>query len=351
MKHAYRGFLTGMHRREIYDVFERLVTSLRTDDARGIAALCSASSTADTSVTGHFVGPSAMAAGLAWPGPPTSRSRASILNFVARSHGERAVQTAYVQCARAVTADQQIYPFLYGFQFSNELVRGPDGWKFSSIRAELCYESGNNDFVRGRWRLMNYDAYAGQHPVINAELDNPWLVIPVDDEPQSDAEEIFELAYKYAYAFDNGDFAFLASFTTPDFFINGSSPERRAFNGPRPGDYAGGRDVNNFLKDKFHKEAKMMHSFRMGSLDATGSTATATLYRGEDHRLRGVSLDRTNLGSVFTTALHTLDARKHDDGWRMSRYRVQPTQVTATPVPDSCMTYSEYLRDTAGERR
>lgn len=54
------------------------------------------------------------------------------------------------------------------------------------------YEDGNNSYVKDKWKLMDYGVFYGHTPMINEELDAPWFAIPIDDEPQSDAEQILK---------------------------------------------------------------------------------------------------------------------------------------------------------------
>jgi hypothetical protein len=343
MNEHHTRFYSGQNRQAMHRTFTRLVQALRTDDFSSLPELCTPDCVVDISTVGHLVGIPAIAEGLRWPGPATDISKAGVWNFVARSSGDRGVQTADVQLIRAIDDGNDLHPFLWGLQFSNKFVHIGGRWLISHMRVDLCYEAGNNDFVRPSWNLMNHARYTGHTPMISAEFDNPWRSILVDDEPQTDVEQVFELMYRYAYAFDNGDFDFLLTFVTDDFFINGATAEKPDPHGHLdPGDLVGHREIVDFLKDKFHKEAKMMHACRMGAITIDGDHATAWMPRGEEHRLRNRVLDRHNVHSAFTTAVHKLSAVKIDNEWRLARYRIELAS-DATPIPDDIVTWDEYL--------
>jgi len=344
MCNKYEDFYSGPNRIAMHRIFCSFVECLRTDDFRVLKELCTADCKCDFSTAGSMIGIEEMENGLKWPGPSMDISKATIWNFVARSRGGAGRQTAYIQCIRAIDDGISVYPFLYGGQFSNTFVCENGEWKLSDIRFDLCYEYGNNCFVKDKWTLMDYSILCGHKPSINTELDNPWLVIPEDDEPQTDEEQIFELMFKYAYAFDNGDFRFLQTFVTDDFFINGAKQSKDHCDRiPEPGDFQGHREISDFLRGKFHKEAKMQHSCRMTAINREGDRALAYMLRGEEHRLKNRVLNRNNIHSVFATAVHLIYAVKTAQGeWKMYKYRIEPYSEMVT-VDDDCMLYDEHI--------
>lgn len=339
----YKEFYTGENRRELHKCFCRLIECFRTNTFDDLHELCTDTCIADVSTIGHVEGIENMKKAFNWPGPNTSVSKATIWNFVARSSRDNAVSNAYVQCIRAITDGVNVHPFLFGGEFNNTFIKENGKWKFTHIRYELCYEHGNNRFVYGHWKLIDYQKYSGHQPMINPELDNPWYSIVRDDEKQSDEEQVFELMSKYAYAFDHGDFAFLRTFTTDDFFINGSSRRKEANDIMENGDFLGHRDVSDFLRDKFHKEARMMHSCRMKSIMIKDNKALAVMPRSEEHRLKNKLLNYRNIHSMFSTALHFIYAQKGSDGqWKMYKYRIEPI-AEEIPIYDECICFDEYI--------
>lgn len=343
MKKPQKFFCAGENRRAMHEVFLKLIEAMRSNCYDGLTDICTWDCKADFSTVGHLSGINEIREKLAWPGPQTEISKASIWNFVARSDKIKGQQLAYVQFIRAIDDGCEVYPFLYGGEFINNFIFVDGQWKISYIRFDLCYEEGNNLFVYPDWTLIDYARYSGHEPMVNAELDNPWLVVPVDSDPQSDEEQVFELMYKYAFAFDHGDFRFLQSFVTEDFFINGSGQRKDYWSVPlENGDFLGHRIVSDFLRDKYHKEAKMMHACRMKSIEINGDTAVAIMPRGEEHRLKKNILSSENIHSMFSTALHFIYAKKVNHEWKMYKYRIEPISE-AIPVSDDCLEYHEYL--------
>lgn len=348
MYRKYEQFCSGENRKAMHRVFLRFIEALRSDSFECLPEICTSDCRADFSTVGHLAGIAEMQSKLKWPGPEINISKATVWNFTARSKDENGQQLAYVQFTRGIDDGEQLWPFQFGGEFCNSFVCENGVWKLSHVRFDLCYEKGNNLFVRGHWKLMDYAKYSGHEPMINAELDNPWLVIPNDCEPQTDEEQIFELMYKYAFAFDHGDFHFLQTFVTEDFMINGSAHRKDYWTMPlESGDFFRHRSVSDFLRDKYHKEARMMHACRMKHIEINGDTAVAYMPRGEEHRLKNRMLTRDNVHSVFSTALHFIYAKKINGEWKMYKYRIEPVSEQI-PVEDECLEYHEYLQ--GGER-
>jgi len=293
---------------------------------------------------GHLKGIDEIRNRIGWPGPETNVSKITVWNFVARSQGDQGIMFAYVQCNRAIEEEDAIYPFLFGGQFVNTFSRRDGIWKMDHLRFDLCYEEGNDLFVKDKWTTINYGLYSGHEPMINAELDSPWRVIPEDDEPLSDAEAIFELMYQYAFVFDNADFEYMHEFVTDDFWINGSGEDLPyPDDPPKNGDFPGLRAVNDFLKSKHKNEAKMIHSCRMDRiLFEDENTAHAYMPRGEEYRLKNHNPDKESIHSMVTTAMHHIYARKIDGKWRMYKYRITP-ELRFDPMEDDQIRYDEYI--------
>jgi len=345
---AYDKYYSGENRRAIFHCFCAFIESMRTDDYSKLEDICTENCEAHISTVGHLQGIEAIREGLKWPGPKTEVSRATIWNFVARTHNGEGKQTAYVECTRAVDDGTDVYAFQFGFMFSNHYVKENGVWKIDCIRADLSYEAGNNMFVSDKWILMDHVKYAGHEPMINVEEDNPWKAIPVDDEPQTDEEQIFDLMFRFTYAFDMGDFGFMKSFITDDFLLNEGPERKEPTDKLNFGDRLEYRDFTDFLQYKYHKEAQMMHAYRMVKIERDGDRAVGYLIRGEEHRRKNRILNRENVHTVVSNMLALGSARKGADGvWKFSRYRLEPLAEEIV-TPDDQILYDEYIM--GGER-
>ncbi len=225
-----------------------------------------------------------------------------------------------------------VFPLTYGGVYCNSYIKTKQGWKISHIRFDLVYADGNTCFVEDDWVLVEAEKYSGHTPVIVAELDAPWYVIPDDCEPQSDAEQIFELQFKKTFGFDRGEFHLPLSV---------ASEEMQQFHEER-----GKRGYINFLKYKQHKETNLEHANRMGSCIINGDYAIAMMPRGEEHRLRDRVYTRDNIHSMVTTSAHKLYAKKEDGIWKLTRIDfgfIPREEYRFIPMEDDVVAYDEYV--------
>ena len=299
---------------------------------------------ADFSTVGHMEGKEQIGEGLRWPGPALDIRRSTIWNFVARSKAALGQQSAYVQNIFALDDGKHVFPFVFGGQFCNTFRKEDGEWKISHIRFDLMYESGNNSFVRDKWKLMDYGIFYGHTPMINAELDAPWYVIPEDEEPQSDAEQIFDLQWKKTFGIDGGDWHLTSSAVTDDMFQNFASHKNVNKYNPTQtdGDYHGKKDFNNFLKAKQHKEARLQHTDSMADLVINGDHAVAYMFRSEFQRTKSRIYNRETIHANVSTALHIMHCRREDGEWKICKLSYIPV-LEFKQLDDDCLTYDDYV--------
>ena len=95
------GFYTGENRRQIHQQFVLLIQMIRDRDFTNVRQVLTEGCEIHFSTAGYHKGIENICRALMWPGIPMDIRKAQILNFVARSRGENAVQTAYIQCIEA----------------------------------------------------------------------------------------------------------------------------------------------------------------------------------------------------------------------------------------------------------
>lgn len=329
----YLNYYTGENRKAIFVCFAKLVDAIRSNDFSELENILTKDCVAEYSTCGTAQGVDEIKKMLKWPGPECNVKKSTIWNFVARSNNEGfGQQSAYVQCVNAIDDGKNIFPFTFGGQYCNSYVKTNEGWKISHIRFDLIYADGNTCYVEDKWILIEAEKYTGHTPVIVAELDAPWYVIPEDCEPQSDAEQIFELQFKKTFGFDRGEFHLPLSI---------ASENMQQFH-----EGAGKRGFVNFLKYKQHKETGLEHANRMGSLVINGDMAIAMMPRGEEHRLRDRVYTRENIHSMVTTSSHKLYAKKIDGVWKLEKIEfgfIPKEEKRFIPMDDDVVAFDEYV--------
>lgn len=340
----YINFYSGENRKAIYKTFCRLVDSLRTNSFDSFQTIFSHDCIADVSMTGHGKGIGDMIHLLQWPGPEMDIKKITIWNFVARSHGNMAQQSAYVQCIYAKEDGSNVYPFVFGGHFVNSFVRENNLWKIKHLKFDLMYESGNNSYVKDKWTLMDYGIFYGHKPMINAEIDSPWHVIPVDEEPQTAAEQIFECEFKLNFGMDGGDFEIVKQTFAKD--VRFMMSEHKNINKYNPsqtdGNYYGKATCSNFLKSKHHKEPRLQHTDSMGDLVIEGNTATAYMFRSEFNRTANCIYTLDNIHSNVYTVLHKNKFIKENGEWKLLEFNYEPI-LNFVKIADDCLSYDDYV--------
>ncbi|MDE5910206.1 MAG: nuclear transport factor 2 family protein [Lachnospiraceae bacterium] len=331
------------NRYEIYQVFCQFVEALRIGQPKRIRNLCTEDCLADMSTVGSLVGVDAIVEALKWPGPELQIRKSAIQNLVIRNDGRIAQQSAYVTNIFAQDDGEQVYPFVFGGIYCNSYIKTENGWKLNHIRYDLSYEFGNNSYVKDHWTLLDYVIYHGHEPMINTELDAPWVVIPEDAEPYTDEEQIIDAWFKYAFGLDLGDYYLTKDAATDDIVLEFSSHKGH-------GVHRGMRAYNNFLKSIHHKESAIFHGVRVGVVKVTGDEAIIVTPRGEEQRLRNRIMNRDNIHSLFTTSVYYNTARKCEDGvWRINKMRYM-IETHMSPIPDDQILQDEYLYGDGGSK-
>ncbi|MDT2659223.1 nuclear transport factor 2 family protein [Enterococcus hulanensis] len=324
----YLAFYSGENRKQIFNLFYNFSKYWRDNDMVKMASLLTDNCILDISMTGHFQGKKFLSQALSWPGQNMDIRILNFSNFVCRSHNGIAQQSAYTQHKYAVKDNDEmtVHPFIFGGQFCNTLEKVNGTWLFSHIRFDLMYEYGNNSFVKDNWNLIDYTKFYGHQPMINPEIESPWRHIPVDDEPQSDEEQVFELEFKNNFGMDGGDFSLCHEVFSDDIFLDYTSHKNMNKSDPLSidGTYSGRKEAVNFFKSKQHKEARLQHTTSMAEIQIEGNTARAYMIRSEFNRIKNFIYNAETIFHHPLTAIHVIDAQKENGLWKMKEMRYYP---------------------------
>lgn len=340
----YLDFYHGENRKQMFMTFCTFVEGIRDMDCDKLRTVLTDNCVGDISMTGHFSGKENVIRGLLWPGPRMDVTRITINSFLSRSHGDHGQQCAYTQHLYSLVDKDNVFPFVFGGQFCNSYRKEHGIWKISHVRYDLMFEDGNNSYVKDKWKLMDYSILYGHAPMINPELESPWIVIPEDNEPLSEAEEIFELEYRNNIGMDGGAFHLSHEIFSDSIFLNYSSHQNinKNYSVASDKDYHGRKDAVNFFKGKQHKEARLQHIVSMAELKINGDQASAYMIRSEYNRLKNNIYNKNTIHCQPLTAIHSIKAAREKGIWKMKEMSYYPI-MEFLPLDDDCITYDELL--------
>lgn len=300
-------------RDEIKQIFEQFICALESFEPENIRTIVTENVQADFSTIGSYDNVEDLIQALKWKGPVMNVSRQHIMNFVCRTCGEKAQQSAYVMVLTGIDDGKFLYSFEYGGKFVNSYIMTEDGWKISSIKYDLDWEKGNTAFAKG-WKLLDYKLYAGHRALICSEFDSPWSVISVNDEELTDEEQIIENMFKYSFGLDNCDFSLHhTSYTDDVVFYAGDKVME-----------AGARNLINNFKNTAHKEHALEHAIKIVDVQINGDEAILYGYRVEPHRLGSKNLNRDTMHQSFYSAKYKNLLKRIDGEWKMYELHYQP---------------------------
>lgn len=297
----------------IKEVFAQFVKALETFEPDNISSIVTDDVLGYFSNVGETKGKAELIKALTWKGMKMNVSRRRITNFVVRTCGEKAQQSAYVMSLVGYDNGSFLFPFEFGGKFVNSYILTEAGWKISEIRYDLDWEKGNTYFAKD-WRFIDYKIFAGHKPMISSEFDSPWAVIPENDEELTDEEQIIENMFKYSFGLDNCDWSLHhASYTDDVIFYSGDNVMENS-----------ARNLVNNFKNTSHKEHALEHAIKIVDVKVEGNEATLYGYRIEPHRLGSKNLNRDTVHQSFYSAKYVNKLKKIDGVWKMYELRYKP---------------------------
>lgn len=144
-----------MRKRDIIkQKFEEFVTALENFQPEKIGELVTEDVRGHFSNVGESEGKDELIKSLMWKGREMNVSRRRITNFVVRTEGDRAQQSAYVMSLIGYDNGSFLFPFEFGGKYVVSW-RDQDGeWKIKEIRYDMDWEKGNTYFAEG-WSFID----------------------------------------------------------------------------------------------------------------------------------------------------------------------------------------------------
>lgn len=297
----------------IKKIFELFVSAMEKDNFSFCRRFMKTDVCGRFSTIGGFSGIDELLDKLRWRGEPYEDHVIRITNFAVHYDENKAQQSAYIQGQISKEEQEFLHAFLYGGHFAVSYERDGENWKISEIRFDMDYVSGNTDFVKGKWSLINYQFFMGQKLTssVIGELDSPWIRCP-GQTGLSEEEKIMDTSYHYAFAMDTADFTSLM--TTYDDEVHAVMPH---------GTFQGKRDFTAYFKYVRLKEPTFSHAVVVKDIVIKGDMAEVTLYRTEPHRIGTKVLTCINRYHVFFSAIYHNKFKKVGDEWIISEIRYE----------------------------
>lgn len=237
-----------------------------------------------------------------------------ICNYACRYDEKEAQQIATVVCrvAKYVT-DQDLQTFEFSALFANTWLKDQEGWKISVLRMDIVDADGDYEDFMKRWYFEDTHAkwFEGVHlPVINGELDSPWVRFPMCENVLDEKEAILECFAHYAFGIDTLSFENLRP-TFADDFVAIMAPW-------------GAMDKRAFMTTlKYHRQPARYwtHSVLPESIEINGNTALVHAYRMAGHKQRNHPLTITaeNVDIEHACARYEIQLRKEEGIWKVTR--------------------------------
>ena len=146
-------------RDKIKQQFEYFVQGLEKNDAKFWEVVIAKDCRMQSETVGDAEGFDAVKEKLVWRGPKLDFSRYRIYNTCIFQEKDQAVQSAYVIATVGVKEDYYLHWFTFGGHYLINWIKEDAIWKMSSLKYCHDMECGNTSFVRGWWKLIDYDIW------------------------------------------------------------------------------------------------------------------------------------------------------------------------------------------------
>lgn len=237
-----------------------------------------------------------------------------ICNYAARFDDQSASQIATVVSRVAkYVGENDIKSFEFSSLFANRWIKQDGEWKISEMKMDIVDASGDFDEFSEKWYFEDSHAkwFQGVHlPVINGELDSPWVLYPTCENVLTEEEQIMECFAHYAFGIDTLSFENLRPCFAEDFVAimdPWGTMDKRAF----------------MTTLKYHRQPARYwtHSVLPESIEIRGNEAFVKAYRMQGHKQRNhpLIITRENVNTENACARYEIKLRKEEGQWRVTK--------------------------------
>ena len=226
--------------------------------------------------TGEGTGGSQMARRLLCPEIKADDQKQNVENILIHWKNKRAQISFHYHHIYVLYAENHSFHFMqYGGTFVLSCAKKETGWEIDRLLFDLCWLDGNS-FWAEKWNMIDFHIPIRYKKVISAEKDGVWDVIPENEEPETDEEQIKELLFLYGWVIDTEDY---------ELFEKISISKVRIHDGYHDREFQGQDEWISFLKELNAKEPCLHHTYQIQSIISGEKQASAVMSRLEPNRI------------------------------------------------------------------
>lgn len=234
-------------------------------------------------------------------------------NYVCRLKEDNA-QQSFVAVAHAVKIEgEDVKAFEFSAFFNNSWKRQEDDWKITEMRMDIVDYNGDYKEFMDCWYYEDPKAkwYPGIHlPVIQGEMDSPWVRIPDAEDILTDEEKCMEQFCRYAYGIDTIACKHVYDAFDEDILIDMA-----------PWGIMNKRGYLTSIKYHRTKSRYWTHTARPSKVEIDGNICKMTLPRLAGHRPKehGLVVTKENMNHEFSCATYEVELKKRNDIWMITK--------------------------------
>lgn len=334
-------------RQEIKALFRNYVEALEQNDLQKMGECFDENIILESSNYGCGKGKAQVMERLSWKGMAYNYAKYKIFNFVCFAAEKEARSSCVVTALLGQETADYFHYFQFGGYYVAEYVYNGREFKISALRFHLDMEDGNTLFVRDWWKMIDYRRYQGtEKPVICPELDSPWSLYPMTDDHGSEAEQVKDALFRYAWGIDQNDFVLFETMLCDQVHMVTGKGENAVSGLDALQDIMTKEQVIRFMKYKRFKEPVMEHIYKIVSVKIEGNTARIEAWRYEPHRLGTAKLHKYNKEQDFYSGSFFYDFVKEpgafpNGGWKMKTNGVRFLKTFCEELPERKWFYSD----------